>query len=416
MKLHQKVAMGIIMALSLVSCVGHQDQENLLTKSPVVNKVQLSGYTKTDYKITDISFQDYNYCSHDVDAIINNGGAMATQSCNYSSYSPYYRNGLIVIDSNEYKYFNTDINLNIKNIRVGFDPLRSSTTNVIMGGNKNSFWNYAYGSESFKIIHNASGGGINGDFISTSPDGNIGMTLSYDSNQSLTLNQFNAYTLSELKNVLNISGIKNDYNYLASKVVSNKAIVNISTNPSVNKSTNGAFIYNTSTRQVHSISAIDDMEKLHFDAVYQDNTIIGISQLPNKLPRLILVSTIDTSSRNYANIPNVTETSVVKIVDYSSTVMYYTVTDNGVTNGYFYNMQNQRFYENNEVIQILTNYTMDDSKLSTVSLSQNDKYLLLDFKYDSVNPTTKPYITKIVFDDSFANFLNDKIIPIDMKR
>jgi hypothetical protein len=113
--------------------------------------------------------------------------------------------------------------------------------------------------------------------------------------------------------------------------------------------------------------------------------------------------------------PNVTETSVVKIVDYSSKVMYYTVTDNGVTNGYFYNMQNQRFYEDNDVIQILTNYTMDDSKLSTVSLSQNDKYLLLDFKYDSVNPTTKPYITKIVFDDSFANFLNDKIIPIESK-
>jgi hypothetical protein len=31
MKLHHKVAIGIIMALSLVSCVGHQDQENLST-------------------------------------------------------------------------------------------------------------------------------------------------------------------------------------------------------------------------------------------------------------------------------------------------------------------------------------------------------------------------------------------------
>jgi hypothetical protein len=37
MKLHQKVAMGIVMASSLVSCVGHQE-ENLSTKSPVIIK------------------------------------------------------------------------------------------------------------------------------------------------------------------------------------------------------------------------------------------------------------------------------------------------------------------------------------------------------------------------------------------
>jgi len=38
MKLHHKVAISIVMALSLVSCVGHQDQENLSTKSPVITK------------------------------------------------------------------------------------------------------------------------------------------------------------------------------------------------------------------------------------------------------------------------------------------------------------------------------------------------------------------------------------------
>jgi hypothetical protein len=407
MQLHHKLAIGIIMASSLVSCVGHQDQENLSTKSPIVNTMQLSGYTKKDYTVKDITGDYYTYCSHDVNSIVNDAEVISTLACYKKDYYPYYYNILLTIDK-ENKYYDSNVIDNIKNIHSGFDPLRTNKNNIIIGLDNHSLEYYSY---DFIKFQNAVT--IKGDYISTSPDGNIGITLSYDTNQSLILSQFDAYTLSDVKPVLSIKGGKNDYNYLASKVVSNKAIVNVSTNPSVNKSTNGAFIYDVGSRRVHSISAIDDMEKLHFDVVYQDNMLIGVSQLPTKLPRLISISTLDTTSRKYVDMPNVTETSVVKIVDYSSKVMYYTVTDNGVTNGYFYNMQNQRFYEDNDVIQILTNYTMDDSKLSTVSLSQNDKYLLLDFKYDSVDPTTKPYITKIVFDDSFANFLNDKIIPID---
>jgi hypothetical protein len=409
MKLYKKLVLSTITSLLLVSCMGNQDSENLSTKSPLLNKIQLSGYTKTDYTAKDISPNYYSSCSHSINSIINDGGIISGISCYYNSYNPYFFNGLIIIDNQEHKYISdSQSGLNIKTIKSGFDSLRIVKNNIMFGNGENYLYNYTYDFTSIQ-----SGYQISGSSISTSPDGNIGMTLSYDSSQSLSLNQFNAYDLSGLKNVLNIKGSKNDYNYLASKVVSNKAIVNISTNPSVNKSTNGAFVYDIGARRVHSISAIDDMEKLHFDVVYQDNILIGVSQLPTKLPRLILVSTLDTMSRKYVDMPNVTETSVVKIVDYSSKVMYYTVTDNGVTNGYFYNMQNQRFYEDNDVIQILTNYTMDDSKLSTVSLSQNDKYLLLDFKYNSVNPTITPYITKIVFDDSFANFLNDKIIPIN---
>lgn len=414
MKLHQKAAIGIVMASSLVSCVGHQDSENLSTKNSTVNKVQLSGYTKIDYTAKDISQSYYNYgvnVSNINGTVSDSGNLYTTTLYKISGTSPYYFYKLLTIGINNQKYFQSNEYINPKSIKIGFDNMRTNKNNVILGEDNNAFSYCTY-----NFIDLTYSQRISGEFISTSPDGNIGITLSYDTNQSLILSQFDAYTLSNLKSVLSIKGSRNDYNYLASKVVSNKAIVNISTNPSVNKSTNGAFIYDIGARRVHSISAIDDMEKLHFDVVYQDNILIGVSQLPTKLPRLILVSTLDTTSRKYVDMPNVTETSVVKIVDYSSKVMYYTVTDNGVTNGYFYDMQNQRFYEDNDVIQILTNYTMDDSKLSTISLSQNDKYLLLDFKYDSVNPTTKPYITKIVFDDSFANFLNDKIIPIDMKR
>jgi len=70
MQLHQKVAMGIIMASSLVSCVGHQNQQNLSTKNPIVNKVETESnlqYGSTYLVSGAITQDDYKKLYNDLD-------------------------------------------------------------------------------------------------------------------------------------------------------------------------------------------------------------------------------------------------------------------------------------------------------------------------------------------------------------
>jgi hypothetical protein len=58
MKLHHKLAIGIIMASSLVSCVGHQDQENLSTKNPVIIKSLTSVIPNSVIKSGEVNISD----------------------------------------------------------------------------------------------------------------------------------------------------------------------------------------------------------------------------------------------------------------------------------------------------------------------------------------------------------------------
>lgn len=410
-----KQLITIILAMGLIStsCISHE-QENLSTKGPVVNKVQLSGYTKTDYMAKDLGV--LACCTSKPSGVINDGGFVASMTCTNRCEE---KKILVTIDStSNIRRLDTE-GIFGEFLYSTYDNLQPNPTLVLFGNNVIKYNFLGSTVDGIKLKHLD----INDPRFAISSDGKSAVSFISHYDQSsrqtyLDLYPFNPNYLKNtgelVKNYCMCNGSTDDCGIIE-KIVSNKVIVNTGLIQDSYRSSNPkSVVYDLILNKFSVINIIshDFNEKLYLTVVYKDNILIGISKLVGGVPKFVFVDFFDTSSRFYLNIPNVRETSVVKIVDYSSKVMYYTVTDNGVTNGYFYNMQNQRFYEDNDVIQILTNYTMDDSKLSTVSLSQNDKYLLLDFKYDSVNPTTKPYITKIVFDDSFANFLNDKIIPI----
>ena len=98
----QKIAIGIVMATSLVSCVGNQDNESLSTKSPVLNKVRLSGYSSKYYSVDDLSTK-YKKCSvNKTQPIINDGGLINAVLCENSDVMPrFFKTALISVKDDE---------------------------------------------------------------------------------------------------------------------------------------------------------------------------------------------------------------------------------------------------------------------------------------------------------------------------
>lgn len=416
MKLHQKLVIGIVMASSLFSCVRHQDQKKLSTKSPVINKVQLSGYTITNYTAKQLSLSTDPSCGSNINPVISEWGSVSGAICrHYYNKFPYNFVQLFYIDVSNNMFF-IEKDFNIKTFTSGFDRWRDYGYNFAYSANESSLQSYTYNMKNTTDVTPP----ISGVDLATSVDGNLGATFTYDENQHLVVNRFIPYNLSKLTKIITFTNFKTNYNYFIHKITFNRAILNISEKEDTQKGTTGARIIDLPSGYNYLIQTYNKMETLHFDVLYQGCYAFGISQISDQEPKFA-VSMIYTDGShiptiNYFKIPYASKDSIVKIVDSSSMVIYYTITDNGVTDGYFYLMDKKLSYKANKIIQVLTDGIMDYSKISTISLSQNDKFLLLNFKYDSVNPNTAPYITKIVFDDSFSNFIKNKIPFFNLKQ